>query len=413
MKKIFYLLAFSFGVQTLASQNLSVGLSACYPFNGNANDLISGLNGTLNAVTPTLDRNNQTNSAYAFSGSPSSYIELPDHPLLKSTTGLSFSSWIKISSFTASDMILFTKNNSNFSFAAYCLLIHQTSGNYRFRAYKENGSTINFVESTTIVSLNTWYHVTFTMDNTSLRIYVNGNLENTIPSNLNFDYATGKTIIFGGTNESFYNPAFHGAIDNARFYSRILTPAEVSELYTQDPACIEVVPAPVATFTANKEIVCRNQSIVFTDLSTNNPTSWSWSVSPGNAPAPAAVANPTYNFPSTGTFTVTLVSSNNGGPSNTATMAVTVANCDLVGINETQVNHFNVFPNPTTNFIEIQNAERVKNYFLCDVSGRHISSNSLHADNNLQIDLRDLPKGLYFLVLETETGYNSLKIVKE
>ncbi|MBK7031388.1 MAG: hypothetical protein IPH45_20325 [Bacteroidales bacterium] len=45
------------------------GLSAWYPFNGNANDLSgNGNDGTVNGATLTTDRFGNPNSAYSFNG---------------------------------------------------------------------------------------------------------------------------------------------------------------------------------------------------------------------------------------------------------------------------------------------------------------------------------------------------------
>src|SRR5690606_13497899 len=39
--------------------------------------------------------------------------------------------------------------------------------------------------------------------------------------------------------------------------------------------------APVANFSTNATTICAGQSINFTDLSTNTPTSWSWNFGDG------------------------------------------------------------------------------------------------------------------------------------
>jgi hypothetical protein len=236
MKKIGVLL-FAIVAWPLSAQvNLSSSLTACYAFSGNANDAINALNGTVYSSTQVADRNSIPNSAYQFSGVASDYIVLPNNPLLKSTSAVSGSCWVKINNFLSDDHIIFTKNNSASSFAAYSLITYNTNGIYKFRTYKENGTT-NYAESLTTPVINTWYHVVFTIDNVSLKIYVNGVLENTAASTMNFDYQADKAVILGGTNESNYNTPFNGAIDNLRFYNRVLNAQEVMALYTLDPPC--------------------------------------------------------------------------------------------------------------------------------------------------------------------------------
>jgi PKD repeat protein len=70
--------------------------------------------------------------------------------------------------------------------------------------------------------------------------------------------------------------------------------------------------APVASFTANKTSLCIGDSVKFTDLSSNCPTSWSWQVN-GPVNLVSSVKNPTFTFTTAGTYSVTLTASNAGG----------------------------------------------------------------------------------------------------
>jgi gliding motility-associated-like protein len=90
---------------------------------------------------------------------------------------------------------------------------------------------------------------------------------------------------------------------------------------------ISVTPCavPVVNFSASDTTICVGDCINLTDLSTNNPTSWSWTFS-GAATPTSAAQNPTgicYNAP--GTFAVTLIAGNaNGSGSLTKTGYITV-----------------------------------------------------------------------------------------
>jgi hypothetical protein len=215
------------------SQNLNAGLTACYELNGNAVDAASGLNGTLSAVTATVDRFGNPNSAMHFAGAVGSVISLPDHPSLKPSSDLSISCWINSKNFDVS-YIVFTKNSQSVNHEAYELYI---GPQYRFMARKCKSPYINGASSTTTLNVNVWYHLACTFDNSTVKIYVNGVLEGTTAVTFNgFDYVNGKKVIVGGTMEAFDVP-FKGTIDNLRFYNRVLTAAEVGLLYSQDPAC--------------------------------------------------------------------------------------------------------------------------------------------------------------------------------
>jgi serine protease len=71
---------------------------------------------------------------------------------------------------------------------------------------------------------------------------------------------------------------------------------------------------PNANFTASATSTCTNTPVQFTDMSTNNPTSWSW-VFPGGTPASSTQQNPSVTYASPGTYSVTLYATNSNGTS--------------------------------------------------------------------------------------------------
>ncbi len=78
-------------------QQLSRGLVAYYPFNGNANDQSgNGLNGVVNGATLASDRYGAVNSAYSFDGDD--YISVADNDLLdfEANENFSISLWVEI-----------------------------------------------------------------------------------------------------------------------------------------------------------------------------------------------------------------------------------------------------------------------------------------------------------------------------
>ncbi|MEZ5147265.1 MAG: PKD domain-containing protein [Bacteroidales bacterium] len=81
-------------------------------------------------------------------------------------------------------------------------------------------------------------------------------------------------------------------------------------------SCIPPV-APVADFTADLTSAGVNQTVSFTDLSTNIPTAWNWSISPATVTytggTNSSSQNPQVQFTATGLYTVTLTASNSGG----------------------------------------------------------------------------------------------------
>jgi len=81
---------------------------------------------------------------------------------------------------------------------------------------------------------------------------------------------------------------------------------------------------PVADFSGTPTSGTAPLNVVFTDASTNSPTSWSWNFGDSGT---STSRNPTHQYLAAGTYTVTLTATNTGG-SNTVTKAnyITVTN---------------------------------------------------------------------------------------
>jgi gliding motility-associated-like protein len=92
----------------------------------------------------------------------------------------------------------------------------------------------------------------------------------------------------------------------------------IDNLYLDDINIDNLSLPPTADFSASKTTVCVGEPIVFTDLSTNNPTAWNWTFTGGN-PTSSTVKNPTISYTNPGTYSVSLVSTNLAGNSPAAT----------------------------------------------------------------------------------------------
>jgi len=100
-----------------------------------------------------------------------------------------------------------------------------STNNLSFWAYQ---SSLN---STTTLSLNTWYHVAATVDTGSTKLYINGSLDTTGSNTLNsFTYS--KTHV----GELYYSQTtaarhFAGNIDELALFNSVLSADEITQLY--------------------------------------------------------------------------------------------------------------------------------------------------------------------------------------
>lgn len=73
---------------------------------------------------------------------------------------------------------------------------------------------------------------------------------------------------------------------------------------------------------------------------------------------------------------------------------------------------FSIFPNPTTEFIQIKGIETLNTrYSIVDLNGRLVQNANFTASN--QVEVGHLPKGIYVISIETEVGKVSKMFVKK
>lgn len=106
-----------------AYANLTDGLVAYYPFNGDANDY-SGFNNDPIYVGATLtdDKLGNHNSAYSFAGGASNYIQVQNSSSIN-VNKFTISAWVSLNDLETSRTILDKRNGQwwrNFSFNYYC-----------------------------------------------------------------------------------------------------------------------------------------------------------------------------------------------------------------------------------------------------------------------------------------------------
>ncbi|MEO7087815.1 MAG: PKD domain-containing protein [Bacteroidia bacterium] len=95
------------------------------------------------------------------------------------------------------------------------------------------------------------------------------------------------------------------------------TAAGVDPSVAIDSVTLSSTAIPVANFSGTPLTICAGQSVSFTDLSTNSPTSWSWTFA-GGTPNSSTLQNPVVVYNTPGTYNVSLTATNGSG-SNTLT----------------------------------------------------------------------------------------------
>jgi hypothetical protein len=217
---------------TTLDVDITTGLVAFYPFNGNANDESgNGNNGTVYGATLATDRFGKGNSAYNFDGN-SQYISVVSNNLPKNDRTIS--AWINIPNSTYIGMLMGYGGDGNCGTSYFIGINHRGTNQLMVSGHCANNET----QADYFPPSNQWVNVICISSTSGTKIFVNGILvgsstaffTNTIGSNL----FIGSSIDFSGTNpyEDSNGLRWLGKIDDFRIYNRALTESEITYIAT-------------------------------------------------------------------------------------------------------------------------------------------------------------------------------------
>ena len=197
-----------------------------WPAEGNANDIIGTNNGTMfNGVTFT---NGEVGLAFSFTGgannAPHPYIDVPYSSTL-APNNYTIEVWLEPNGQPVNN------ENQDFVFgqgSGVCQLVVRTGTTGLYVALQfSSGGSFPAVASTNQIPLGQFSHVAGTWDGTTLKLYINGTLNNASTPGLTPSDSHADFNIGGVSNAQFFN----GAIDEISYYSRALSIAEIQSIY--------------------------------------------------------------------------------------------------------------------------------------------------------------------------------------
>lgn len=218
--------------------DLTNGLMAYYPFNGNTNDESgNGNHGIVHEATLTTDRFCNPNSAYSFDGND--YIDVPDSgDFVFGSAPFTLSAWIQFSEYGKDG-------------GYYLLGQSEGGGNSSKWMFWLGNSSISFIFTqpgshwvglgSWDFQIGQWYHVLIRRDADNLSSFVNGfpletvTISRSVPDPV-CSFRIG-TVEFEGTNRWF-----RGKIDDIRIYNRSLSISEITEISNKFPPVFQISP---------------------------------------------------------------------------------------------------------------------------------------------------------------------------
>ncbi|MGL4596582.1 MAG: T9SS type A sorting domain-containing protein [Bacteroidia bacterium] len=187
------------------------------------------------------------------------------------------------------------------------------------------------------------------------------------------------------------------------FYSVVGTAA--NGCTDSDTVLVTVNALPIVSLNLPDVAACTTDPVI--GLAGGSPGGGTWSgtaVSGSNFnPAVAGV----------GTFPIVYTYIDGNGCSASATQNIVVSPC--VGIAETAVSgSISVFPNPASNqlFVSWNTTLAVKQVQLVDATGRVVMTENTTNGNTLELNITELPVGLYNMIIVTDSGNQVTRFIK-
>jgi hypothetical protein len=367
------------------------GLVGWWPFNGNAIDeSINTNDGTVNGATLTADRNGNANKAYNFNGI-NNYIEAPSNTGLQLSAAYSIGLWFKSNIFNAGQYgyTLISKIQSSGWYGGYETMIGETNS---IGGVNHTGNINgNFQLPYSGLSSGNWYSVIVTFNGTQLKLYVNGNIVNTV--NQSGTLQTGNDPLRFGRRGGggIYDQWFNGVIDDIGIWNRALTECEVKKLYTSGSFSVS---------SSASNTICVGQSL---NLSAAGANSYTWST---GATSQSISVSPTVST----VYTVSTTYS--AGCTDSRTFNVTVNVC--TGLNETEfaTNSVRIFPNPAKEQLNISlnNIALIgKNYTITNALGQ-VMATGVFNKQTMELTIQQFSSGLYQLNIDgLQENYKFIK----
>jgi hypothetical protein len=357
-----------------------------YPFNGNSNDESgAGNNLNNNGAVLIMNRFNANNSAYHFGSNKS---------LGKSTSNtngqnFTWSFWVKNN--TSNSNIYISEANrqstsgGGFSFGS-------NNAPYNIPQFICQGIATNVTNSSYVINYSEWYHYVITKSNSDFKIFINGQ-QNSSGSNTYLSYNSSTELLINTNNNG------DAELDDIGMWNRILTPSEITALYTAVD-CSDFISKQPTNQTVNI-----NSNASFIVATTDSLATYQWQTDLGMGFQNISSAGQ-FNGATNDTLIVSNTSMTNdnqnfrcivssGTCKDTSTTAKLTVN-NSTGINSpSNVNALKVYPNPASTSLHI---DLVKpGYYTAKLSS--VAGQSIISPTTGTVDISALANGVYILTI--------------
>lgn len=182
------------------------------------------------------DRFGNPASAFYVHGSIGSYLNLGTSAALKPETG-SISLWFNIdyvieagNGYEINPLLLTKCSQSDDFYEAYCIYFMYKTNRIGAAVTQSSLNQVG-LHSHSQVSVGDWHHVVITFDNDEMILYIDGKKEASIVKKFTNKYLAGDSILIGNSANTKNKRYLLGAVDDIRFYDRVISAEDVNDLY--------------------------------------------------------------------------------------------------------------------------------------------------------------------------------------
>ncbi len=210
--------------------NLPSGLVALWSGEGNGKDSVGGNNGELHGGVNF--KSGKVGQAFAFDGI-NAYVEVPSSRAITPVGTFTVTAWVNYLHMSQpSGVVVLAKGEDAHTSVDWALAI---STIHKLRPHADVGGKWVYFDCASTLKPHVWYHVAMVYDGTSLRGYVNGELDGTqvVSGELQSTDNSLKIGSYAPVNGMESKCFFPGLIDELAIYNRALSAEEIREIYTK------------------------------------------------------------------------------------------------------------------------------------------------------------------------------------
>lgn len=181
--------------------------------------------------------------------------------------------------------------------------------------------------------------------------------------------------------------------------------------YDSTIASVKIFP-PSSAGTDGSLVVCRNEPFnLLEGLDGTVDLGGTWTNPTGaTVPNGNTVAD---NFP--GQYNYQYIVGNGVCPNDTAKVIVAVQTCNYLGLDETAMDGFKMYPNPTDGLVYIayEGVANVFNYEITDLNGRKVAEkqNAINGTSVTEIDLNNVENGIYMIRVFNANAQKTFRVI--